>query len=599
MVAIGDLFATPLGLAGLAAAVPILLLYLVKPDPEQLSLPTVRFLADESSKESANPVLKRLRRDLLLLVQLLAVAALATALATPFTLVTESQATEETVIVVDASASMATMAGDGTRFERAVAAARESVAGATSVVVAGSSTEIVRRRAPPADARATISGIRRTDAAADLGAAITRATAIADENARIVVVSDFAGEGWESAVQTARARDYRVALRQFDGGGAANVGITDVSFSGGTVRVTVTNTGDEPAERTVTLGGDARDVVLDPGRVTTATLPLPAGGGPVRLSPGDDVSVDDTAYVAAPAERQVDVLLVTNDENRYLATALRVNDAVALTVANPPAPEASPADHDVVIFSNVDPDRLLGGTVQGAEATLANGGGVAIQSQRRLGAIDYGDLSLLEAGEVGRTPTVRVTGESPLTRDITFPPPEEYVTGSLRDGRTLVAADDDPLIATGERNGGRLLHYGYIADASAFTFNYQYPVFWQRAVFYLADRHPPATRSRRTGDRLEFANATRVETPTGPVTGTAVTMDRAGWYETADRRYGASLLSSRESAVQGASLSGDDAPISAEAEDRLVRRSMAHWAALLALLVGIVELGVLRRRGDL
>jgi hypothetical protein len=320
----------------------------------------------------------------------------------------------------------------------------------------------------------------------------------------------------------------------------------------------------------------------------------------VRLSPGDDFAVDDVAYVAAPAESQVDVLLVTNDENRFLATAMRVNDAVSLTVANPPAPDASPAEHDVVIFSNVEPDRLLGGTVRAAEATVADGGGVAIQSQRRLGAIDYRGLSLLDPGDAGRTPTVRVTRESDLTRGITFPPPEEYVTGSLRRGRTLVATDGSPLIATGTRDGGRLLYYGYIEDASAFTFNYQYPVFWQRAVFHLADRRPPGALSRRTGGRLQPGNATRVETPGGSAaTPGGVPLDHIGWYTTAERRYGASLLDPRESSLGGAALAGGEAAVTANAADRLVQRPLTHWAALLALLVGLLELGVLRRRGDL
>jgi len=599
MVAIGDLFATPLGLAGLAAAIPILILYLVKPDPAALSLPTFRFLVADAEQESTNPVLKRLRQDLLLLIQVLAVVAFAAALATPFTLVTESQAADETVVVVDASASMATETGDGTRFERAKRAAREAVAGSTSVVVAGSETEIVRRRVPPAEARAAIGRIERIDAPADLGTAITRGTAIVGENARIVVVSDFAGEGWQAPVQTARARDYRVALRQFDEGGDANVGITDATFEGRTVRLTITNTGAGTADRTVTLGDASRDVALDPGSVTTTTLPLPPGGGPVRLQPGDDFPVDDVAYVAAPPEAQVDVLLVTNDENRFLATALTVNDAVSLTVANPPAPEASPEAHDVVIFSNVDPDRLLAGTVREAEGTVADGGGVAIQAQRRLGAIDYRGLSLLASSETGRTPTVRVTRDSDLTRGITFPPPEEYVSWDLRSGRTLVAADDTPLIATRTRGAGRLLYYGYIEDASAFKFNYQYPVFWQRAVFHLADRRPPSARSRRTGERLQFANATRIETPAGTVTSDGPALDRAGWYTTTERRYGASLLDPRESSLRGATLSGDEAAVRANAEDRLVQRSLTHWVALLALFVCLVELGVLRRRGDL
>jgi hypothetical protein len=600
MAALTDVFLRPIGLAALVAAVPLIILYLVRPEPEQLRLPTVRFLSESEGRDETNPVLERLQRNLLLVIQLLALVALAAALATPYVLVDESQVVEETVIVVDASASMQTQVDGTTRFARASTAAADAITQTTSVVVAGRETDVALRDGTRDAAASTIRGLEPTDAPGDLEAAITQATALAGEGARIVVASDFAGTGWESAVEAARAQELRVALQQFAGGGDDNVGITDLAFAGQEVTVTVTNSGNDSVERTLSLGDQSRTLTLDGGDVATATFGVPAGGAEATLSPGDSFPVDDTAYVAAPQDATVDTLLVTNDRNRYLATALDVVAAVETDVVNPPAPEANAGEYDVVVFSNVAPERLLGGTVEGAGQAVASGGGVAIQAQENMGAVDYGDLALLSPDGVGESPSVQVTGTDPLTAGISFPPPERYLTGQ-GSGQTLVATGDGtPLIATQERENGRVLYYGYIQNSSAFKFNYQYPVFWKRAVYYLADRKALATLNRRTDDQLRFAAETEIRTPDGTVMRTTYEFAETGWYIADGDRYGVSLVSPSESAVTAPSLSasGSRAP-EARTETRRLPDPITEWVALAALLVGLLELGYLKRRGDI
>src|SRR6056297_1793957 len=107
LMALQDWFLTPVGLAALLAAVPIVVLYLVRPEPERFELPTFQFLSSEQRQQSTSPLLERLSRSRLLLVQLLVVLLLAVGLATPYTLVDEAATVEETVLVVDTSASMA------------------------------------------------------------------------------------------------------------------------------------------------------------------------------------------------------------------------------------------------------------------------------------------------------------------------------------------------------------------------------------------------------------------------------------------------------------------------------------------------------------
>ena len=82
-VALQDVFLTPLGLAAFGVAVTLVVPYLIRPDPDRVRLPTVRFLAERERQRSTTPLFERLSRSLLLVVQLVALALLAVSLATP------------------------------------------------------------------------------------------------------------------------------------------------------------------------------------------------------------------------------------------------------------------------------------------------------------------------------------------------------------------------------------------------------------------------------------------------------------------------------------------------------------------------------------
>jgi len=601
--ALPDGFLSPLGFAALLAAVPILLLYLVRPDPRRVTLPTVRFLRDSDGTSSSTPLLERLKRSALLLLQLLAIVLFATALATPYAPVSQSEIVEETVIVVDASASMNVESGGQTRFDRAISAAQGATTSTTSIVVADGRASIALRDGTAGDAADVLSSMRATDARGGLRTAITRAQSLAGENARLVVLSDFADDGWETAVQSARARGLTVDLRQFDGGGDDNVGIVDRRFSGEEVSVSVQNFGTEEATRQIALG-DARETIsLAPGDVRSVTLPVPASGGEIRLSPGDSFPSDDVAYVATPDDAAVDVLLVTNDENRYLTTALSVIDPVELTTVEPPdsVPEPPGDAYDVVLYSNVAEGELRDSHVDVGRETLATGGGVGIQAGQSMPVDAYGDLLLVSPGGMGSNPTLTTPAPDELTRDITFPPPERYVRGDLRTGTALVSTTDGtPIIATASRGSGQLLYYGYIESASTFKYDFEYPIFWKRSVYALADRQPLADLNRYTGERVTLENETTIETPRGQVTAAAIDADDAGFYVVDGTRYSASLLSPEESAVRAAEVddSVDGGPTT-RSEERTVPDPLTEFVALGVAIVAIGEVVFIRRRGDL
>lgn len=591
---LSGVFLTPMGLLGLASLVPLIVLYLLRPDPRKFEIPTYEFLMDETSGGGRSTAFRRLRRNLLFVLQVLVLVLVTLAIASPYVMSTQGAAEGATVIVVDASASMTTDTGGGTRFSRAIAAARDEVSNPTSVIVTGATTRVELERGSPEEARQTLGTLAPSDAPGDLREAVERASAIADEDDRIVVVSDFADDtDWEGAIASARARGQRVVQRQFDGGGRDNVGIVDLQLTTTTATVTVKNTGTTSARRTIRFGGETRQVSLEPGDVTSRTLPVPAGGGRIELTPGDSFSTDDTAVIVAPEDATIDVLLLTNDGNRFLETALSVLPGVELTVKHPPA--AVSAEFDVIVFSNVKPNEVLDGTVETARETVASGGGVAIQAQPDMRAVGYGDLLLVEPRGVVNTTSVSVVSDSRLVADTTFPTPDRHVRASLKTGRPLVnTSDGSPLIALAQSGEGRILYYGYLEDESDFKFQARYPVFWKHAVTTLSGRERLETINRRTGERAEFGAGT-VNSPSGAREGPTVLLDRAGVYE-GERRVGANLLSVAESNVTAPPVQS----LAGGAEGTQQRPfELTPFVALAALGGVLAEIGYLHYRGDL
>lgn len=601
--ALSDFFLNPLGLAALASLLVLVALYLISRKPAQISLPTLQFLGQDPQRVGSRPRISRLRRSLLFLLQAFVLILVALLLATPYLLV-DADANGDVSLVVDASASMATTDGQP-RFARAVSAARSDVGTTTSVVVSDDTPHLAIERSDPPAVRAALGDLDLTDAPGDLASAVSIGASATSPGGTVHVYSDFAdATDWRAAVETARAQGYRVVLHQIASGGTDNVGIVDLTFGRTTVTATVQNTGDRASTRTVSLGGQSRQVTLQPGDRTTVSFDVPAGGGQLRLSPGDSFPVDDVVPIAAPAEASIRVLLLTSEENRYLRTALSVVPEVRLRVEQLPAPVVG--EFDVVIFSGVDPERVLAGNVVLARETLRAGGGVVITAQPDLARVGYGDLLPVEPRGMTTTNATPTVVADPLTAGIAFPPPGRHLDARLvaGQGQALVrTATGTPLVATASREGGRVLYYGYVDGNTGFPFDVGYPVFWKRALYYAAGRPSLEDMNRQTGDRLTFDAPTRVATPTGPITATSLPLQWTGRYEAPSGPLGVGLLSSSESAVTAEPVGGDSgggtvvvAPTARPASRVL---SLVPVAAGLAVVLVFGELVYLIYRGDL
>ena len=112
-------FLTPLALIAGLLAIPILLLYMLRLRRREVTVSSTFLWQQILQDREANTPWQKLRRNLLLFLQLLILALLVFALARPYVIVPAVSA-GQIALLLDASVSMnATDAADGTRFDEA------------------------------------------------------------------------------------------------------------------------------------------------------------------------------------------------------------------------------------------------------------------------------------------------------------------------------------------------------------------------------------------------------------------------------------------------------------------------------------------------
>src|SRR5678816_2545062 len=111
-------FLTPLALWLAALAIPIILFYMLKLRRKQVQVSSTFLWQQLLRDQQANAPWQKLKRNLLLILQLLILAALVIALARP-ALRVPAVATGSVIILLDASASMNATDVAASRFEQA------------------------------------------------------------------------------------------------------------------------------------------------------------------------------------------------------------------------------------------------------------------------------------------------------------------------------------------------------------------------------------------------------------------------------------------------------------------------------------------------
>ena len=372
-------FISPLALLGLIFLPAVVAMYLLKLRRDEAVVPSTLLWQRLVADVEANAPWQRLRRSLLLLLQLLLVLILAALAARPF-LERPAGLAQDLVLVIDTSASMAATDVAPDRLTAAKALALDALrdlpaGGKVSVIAAGRTARVVVNATTDLGrVRAAVEDLAVSPASGDLGDALNLADALAARSgdAEILVATDAA-----LATKPTTRLEHGVTVLQVgrDRKNQAIVALAVRQGSSGVTRsvfVSIANLDIESSQRRLQLYGDgvlleARDIVLDPQTRSEAIIddiPVDVEVVEVRLDAeaegaADALALDDRAWAVVPPDRLRRILLVSEGDP-YLETALTYLPNTELYGVSPTDYGASthPELFDLVIFEGAVPDEL-------------------------------------------------------------------------------------------------------------------------------------------------------------------------------------------------------------------------------------------------
>lgn len=377
-------FLAPLALIGLVSVPIIVAFYMLRLRRPQHQVNST-FLWQQLVRDvEANAPWQRLRRSLLLMLQLLLAVILAFVVARPFAEHPAGLA-RDLVLVIDSSASMSATDVFPDRLTAAKRAALEAMNdvpadGRVSVVAAGETARVVANEATDRGRiQRAIESITASSATSDLTDALKLAGKLAERarGAEVLVVTDDAGSTVPAVALDVPVRVLTVGRERDNQAIAALAVRADPSGLKRTLFASVANYSASRVVRRLQILADgspvtARDLILEPltrsdvvidelptgTRVVEARI-TPADASNGNLGPVDHLAIDDAAWAIVPPDRLRRVLLV-GPGNVYLQNAFSLLPNVELygaTIEQYPTTTGREL-FDLVVFDGVLPSEL-------------------------------------------------------------------------------------------------------------------------------------------------------------------------------------------------------------------------------------------------
>ncbi|HSU73166.1 MAG TPA: VWA domain-containing protein [Candidatus Binatia bacterium] len=597
---------SPAGLLWLLLIIPLILFYLIRPKPKVKEIPSLMFFMNASGRNKLLSFLRTFVHDFLMLVQLLIILALALTPAQPASNVQHDISGSNTIIVIDASASMQTKEGSSTRLELAIDAAKDSLSTHNSVIIAEERPRIAIQDANDRDTVGVLNFIKPTDSGSRIGDAMVLAgELLREKEGRIVVVSDFITTGGvEPSVAKAvlQARGKVVTFINVGEGKKHNVGFIDLNVDDEATTAYVKNFNDEEATVTVKVADQEKQLTIAAKGVEPYVFKTLPNVAKLEITQEDDLPADNTAFTSAPEKVPVKILLITNTPSPFLQNALKAASNVELTVSQPPV--IAKGDFDVVIIDNVNKDEVLAGTYDDILKDVQRDGKTAIvNAQENSLDIDYRGLVPFGLTGTGENGYINVENPTRFTRNIEFGKLPTYFTTNLQPGVVPVAivGNNSAIITVATvPGGGKLIWYGIPEKNTDFKFSPYYPIFWYELIKYVTNQKDITGMNFRTGTTLLLDKDTKVVSPSGTSETNRIIFDKAGIYELPDRKLAVNLLNEQESDINPREKLGDspdDVKLTPVRELRSIPWEITLLVAALVIL--FVELLYVKIRGDI
>ncbi len=619
-------FQRPIGLLALIGVVIFIILYLRRPKPQDKVIPSLMFIIQDTKRSKQYSFFQKLMTNLLFLLQLLAILGLSLVAAAPFAKLKYDVTLENTVIILDVSASMQAEEKGVSRFDKALEEAKKVVSGRNTIIMAENIPLIVLEDENSEIALDVISKIKPRATTTNLGDAMLLAKDIlGDKPGRIIVFSDFlATEGPDiEVVKTALLSEDKIISFVDVSKNAKNVGVIKLEVGKYSTKVYIKNFNKEAKDVVIKIVKDNKVITQTKVKIASNSIEnfvfdTPVGISKIELEPKDDLEVDDVAYIATPPKIKNSVLLITNEKSSNLELALQAAKDVEINIVNPPIltintkkEKIEPYKHDVIIvykINNVNKrDGIVPGTFEDIEEYVEKGGNLVIAAQDDLREINTRGLQPVDLKNKINKPTkVCVETINQITKQFEkekcFTTSASYFGAEAKKGAITFASADDatPLIVYGENKKGKVVYYGILDDTSDFRTLPSYPIFWNLLINFMVGAENIKDFNYKTG-KIVTINEQKVKTPSSSLTTSKLLMDEVGIYEFDNKKIAINLLSEQESDINLPSKVEKQK----EREQLLERESKEQDfnlelpVLLVAFLFMLTEFFYIKRRGDI
>jgi len=623
-------FQNPLALAALLSIIPLIIIYMLRPKPAVLSIPSLMFVLKlERERKRVYASLTKIVQDPLFLVQLLMLILLSIGAAGYYYTSNEPLSGEHTVLILDTSASMQV----DSRFEDAVDIADGYVSKKNSIVLASSTPLLALESGSASEAGEILGKVKPGAGTADLSAAITTGMRLlSDEGGRIIVISDFTNWNGDDPVASKNlAESYGLEVNFVKVGKPAdNIGIINgwIEAADGEYGYTgvVKN-----------YKGESANVEIEAGRGTSGnasksfTLSVPAGGtnqftlanlGPgittISLNVKDDLSVDDKAYISIPDTSGQQVLYVTDNGKLPSKTALsllpnsdlKIRDSVPTSLDN----------YTLVVLAQKE-TPISNGSVENIENYVRNGGNAVFIASEALdpNKTEVGLVKLLPVKPVGVEEAedgleVEEILQSSITEDMKTDEisVRKYLNATERTGSTTLVATEDgiPMLSYWQVGKGTIFYMGLndeLGDGAWNNFHNlpEYPVFWIKLVEWLGGIGDISEYNLETGALTSLAKTEEVRTPSKTLTTSRLLFDEVGIYRISDKNIAVNLYDDRESntTVDASELISraveKDGSRLVRADTYIAKNDITNYLIGVLFLLMLLEILIVRGRGEL
>lgn len=625
-------FENPLALIALLSVIPLIIIYMLRPRPKVLAIPSLMFVLKlERERKRVYASLTKIVQDPLFLIQLLMLILLSIGAAGYYYTSQEPLSGEHTVLVLDTSASMQV----DSRFDDAVKIADGYVSKKNSIILASDTPLLALDGGDASSAKGIFSKVQPGAGTADLSAAITTGMRLLSKEGggRIIVISDFTNSKGDDPVSSKNlAESYGISVNFVKVGKPAdNIGIINgwIQSTDGKYGYTgvIKNYKDQDENVKIETGTGTS------GNSTSFSLDVPAGGtnqftlenlGPgittVQLNVKDSLSVDNKAYISIPDTSEQRILYVTDDGKLPSRTALSLlpNSNISVVKAVP----SSLDNYTLVVLAQKE-TPIASDSVATIENYVRNGGNAVFIASGAL-APEKTEVGLIKILPVkptgienetnGNDLGVKEVQQSSITTDIRSDEisVHTYLNATERTGSTTLVALENgfPLLSYWQVGKGTVFYMGLddeLGDDAWSNFHNlpEYPVFWIKLVEWLGGTGDISEYNLNTGTLTSLSKTEEIKTPSKTFTSNRILFDESGIYEISGKKIAVNLYNDKES---NTTVDASDVIQRAVAEDKstlvradtyTVKNDITDYLIGVMFLLILAEIIIVRRRGEL